>query len=69
LGPNNVPICLDVQRTDSIFNVKQKIQEKNGIPIEKQVLVFSGQPLENSKSLGDYNIQKESSIILIIKSN
>ena len=64
---NGKPIMLEVEQSDTIGDVKAKVQEKEGIPREQQMLIYNKQKLEDDRTLSHYDIQSEYTVSLVIR--
>lgn len=63
----NRNVCLNVDGSDTVEDLKAMIEETEGVPVQLQRLIFSGKQLEDGHTIAHYNIQKGSFIHLVLR--
>ena len=60
-------ITIEVEPSDTILTMKEKIYEKENIPVDQQRLILCGKSLENDKLVSDFELQKQSAIHIVLR--
>ena len=62
-----LPFQVEAEEEDTIEDIKNKIMEKEGVPVDQQRLIFGGKQLDSDKTLADYDVQEDSTFHMVLR--
>mmetsp|Transcript_73415 Transcript_73415/g.147841 ORF Transcript_73415/g.147841 Transcript_73415/m.147841 type:complete len:96 (+) Transcript_73415:253-540(+) len=60
-------VTVEAEEEDTIEDIKNKIMEKEGVPVDQQRLIFGGKQLDSDKTLADYDVQEDSTFHMVLR--
>ncbi|KAM3195427.1 hypothetical protein ACQJBY_071509 [Aegilops geniculata] len=65
--PTGKTLSLMIERSDTVGSVMEKVRRKEGVPLDRQRVVYAGKQLEDGRTLAEYNVIKESTLCVILR--